>query len=84
MTRRILIALALVAGVTFAGIASACGGSDSTPDDQPKATSPGPGDGPAFGRHVASVAPEHPREGGAEFGACVSTMARGEAWPHEH
>ncbi len=41
-----------------------------------------PGGGPSFGQHVASMAPEHPRERGAEFGACVSAMVRGLECPH--
>lgn len=48
------------------------------------AADPSPGAGPAFGRHIASMAPEHPREGNAAFGACVSAMARGQACPHGH
>ena len=28
-----------------------------------------------LGEHVSSIAPEHPREDGAMFGQCVSTMA---------
>jgi len=43
---------------------------------------PAPGGGPAFGQHVASMAPEHPREHGRMFGECVSAMARGEDCPH--
>ena len=35
-----------------------------------------PGGGRAFGEHVSSMAPEHPKMGGVEFGTCVSTMAR--------
>lgn len=35
-----------------------------------------PGGGNAFGEHVSGMAPEHPKELGAEFGKCVSTMAR--------
>jgi hypothetical protein len=30
---------------------------------------------PAFGRHIASVTPEHPLEHGSMFGTCVGTMA---------
>ena len=37
---------------------------------------------PSFGQHVASMAPEHAREHGAEFGSCVSAMARGLECPH--
>lgn len=48
------------------------------------AADPSPGGGPAFGRHIASMAPEHPRDGGATFGACVSAMARGEVCPHHY
>lgn len=43
---------------------------------------PSPGGGPEFGQHVASMAPEHPREHGRMFGQCVSAMARGEDCPH--
>ena len=42
-----------------------------------------PAGGPAFGRHVAGMAPEHPIEHGAHFGACVSAMAR-TGCPHQH
>lgn len=39
--------------------------------------------GPGFGTHVSEMAPDHPRADGAEFGACVSAMARGESClPH--
>jgi hypothetical protein len=41
-----------------------------------------PGDGNAFGQHVAEMAPEHPRDHGAEFGECVSSMARTGTCPH--
>jgi hypothetical protein len=34
-----------------------------------------PGGGSAFGEHVSSMAPEHPRDHGRDFGKCVSTMA---------
>jgi hypothetical protein len=40
-----------------------------------------PGGGPAFGQHVAGMAPEHARMHGAMFGQCVSTMARTGACP---
>ncbi|KZK16593.1 hypothetical protein A3962_14655 [Meiothermus taiwanensis] len=43
---------------------------------------PSPGGGPDFGKHVSGMAPEHPREHGAQFGACVSSMARGEGCVH--
>jgi hypothetical protein len=36
-----------------------------------------PGGGNAFGQHVAGMAPEHAIQHGAEFGACISAMARG-------
>ena len=35
-----------------------------------------PGGGGAFGKHVSSMAPEHPRDHGSGFGKCVSTMAQ--------
>ncbi len=41
-----------------------------------------PNPGPGFAEHVSSMAPEHPREHGSQFGACVSTMARGETCEH--
>jgi len=41
--------------------------------------SPGP-----FGKHISAMAPEHPQDHGAEFGACVSTMARGGNCNHVH
>ena len=41
-----------------------------------------PGGGSAFGEHVSSMAPEHPRDHGREFGECVSTMARTGTCPH--
>jgi hypothetical protein len=41
-----------------------------------------PGGGPAFGQHVAGMAPEHARTHGAMFGQCVSTMARTGTCPH--
>jgi hypothetical protein len=43
-----------------------------------------PGGGSAFGQHVAGMAPEHAVAHGADFGACVSAMARGLACPHSH
>jgi hypothetical protein len=43
-----------------------------------------PGGSNAFGQHVASMAPEHAIEHGADFGACVSTMARTGTCPHAH
>lgn len=43
---------------------------------------PEPGGGPAFGQHIASMAPEHPRAHGRMFGECVSSMARGEGCAH--
>ena len=43
-----------------------------------------PGGGNAFGQHVAGMAPEHAIAHRADFGACVSAMARGLACPHEH
>jgi hypothetical protein len=42
-----------------------------------------PGGGNAFGKHVSSMAPEHPKMGGVEFGVCVSTMARTGSCPHD-
>lgn len=41
-----------------------------------------PAGGPAFGQHVAGMAPEHAIEHGARFGACVSAMAT-TGWPHQ-
>jgi hypothetical protein len=41
-----------------------------------------PGGGNAFGQHVAGIAPEHAIAHGADFGACVSAMARGLPCPH--
>jgi hypothetical protein len=43
-----------------------------------------PGGGNDFGRHVAGMAPEHAVAHGADFGACVSAMARGSDCPHAH
>lgn len=43
---------------------------------------PTPGAGPAFGRHVAQMAPEHARDHGALFGQCVSAMASTGECPH--
>jgi hypothetical protein len=43
-----------------------------------------PGAGNAFGQHVTGMAPEHAVAHGADFGACVSAMARGLACPHSH
>jgi len=43
-----------------------------------------PGGGNDFGQHVAGMAPEHAIDHGADFGACVSVMARGLACPHTH
>lgn len=37
---------------------------------------------PAFGQHVSAMVPQHPLEGGATFGACVSMMATGAGCPH--
>lgn len=48
-----------------------------------EATEPEPGAGPAFGQHVAGMAPEHPVEHGDGFGSCVAMMARGECL-HAH
>lgn len=41
-----------------------------------------PGGGDAFGEHVSSMAPEHPRDHGREFGECVSSMAQTGTCPH--
>ena len=41
-----------------------------------------PGDGNAFGQHVASMAPEHPSDHGALFGECVSGLAVSGTCPH--
>lgn len=41
-----------------------------------------PGGGNGFGQHVAGMAPEHAIAHGADFGACVSAMARGLDCPH--
>jgi hypothetical protein len=41
-----------------------------------------PGGGNDFGQHVAGMAPEHAIAHGADFGACVSAMARGLPCPH--
>ncbi len=41
-----------------------------------------PGGGSDFGQHVAGMVPEHAIAHGADFGACVSAMARGLACPH--
>ena len=49
-----------------------------------QASEPAPGGGSAFGQHVSSMAPEHPREFGAQFGACVSLIARGLPCGHAH
>ena len=43
---------------------------------------PRPGNGPEFGQHVSSMAPEHAREHGAHFGGSVSDMARGKDCGH--
>jgi len=43
---------------------------------------PGPGGGSGFGQHVAGMAPEHAIAHRADFGACVSAMARGLPCPH--
>ena len=43
-----------------------------------------PGGGNQFGQHVAGMAPEHAIAHGADFGACVSAMARGLPCPHTH
>ncbi len=48
---------------------------------------PTPGGGPAFGKHIAEMAPEHPVMNGRHFGKCVSGMARGipcPDCPHHH
>jgi len=42
-----------------------------------------PGGSNAFGEHVSSMAPEHPRDHGREFGECLSTMARTGVCSHE-
>ncbi len=34
-----------------------------------------PGGGPAFGQHVAGMAPAHPIDHGRDFGTCVSELA---------
>jgi hypothetical protein len=67
------VAIAAMAALTVlggAGIAEAAGAE--------------PGGGPAFGQHMAGMAPEHPVEHGAGFGSCVSAMARGGPCPHTH
>ena len=43
-----------------------------------------PGGGNTLGQHVASMTPEHAIEHGADFGRCMSTMARTGACPHVH
>ena len=41
----------------------------------PAAAEPSPGGGPAFGQHVADMAPAHPIDHGRDFGRCVSDLA---------
>ena len=41
-----------------------------------------PGGRSDFGQHVAGMAPEHAIAHGADFGACISAMARGLDCPH--
>jgi hypothetical protein len=43
-----------------------------------------PGGGNGFGQHVAGMVPEHAIAHGADFGACISAMARGLECPHAH
>lgn len=63
-----------VAGLTVALLVGATG--PALADDV------APGGGNAFGQHVAGMAPEHAVAHGADFGACVSAMARGLACPY--
>lgn len=37
---------------------------------------------PELGKHVSSIAPEHPRTSGADFGECVMEMAITGDCPH--
>jgi hypothetical protein len=70
MMRRGLLAAVVALAVAAAGVGTA--------GAEPVA----PGGGSAFGEHVAAMAPEHPQAHGADFGACVSTMATTGACPH--
>jgi hypothetical protein len=48
------------------------------------AAGPSPGGGPAFGEHVADMAPAHPVDLGRDFGGCVSELATtGECSEHD-
>ena len=61
--RRLIVGLVAMGGVLIAGSGMAT-------------AQVSPGGGNAFGQHVAEMNPEHARDHGAEFGACVSAMAR--------
>jgi hypothetical protein len=72
MLRRLVVVVALALGLIVATAAPTL------------AQEVAPGGGNAFGQHVAGMAPEHAIKHGAEFGACVSAMARGLGCPHDH
>lgn len=64
-------------GLVFLTLAAAALGAPP-----PGAHAVAPGEGPAFGTHVAEMAPAHPKAHGAMFGECVSTMAQTGSCPH--
>jgi hypothetical protein len=70
MIRRVIGVAALTVGLVVGAVAPAL------------AEDVAPGGGNEFGQHVAGMAPEHAIAHGADFGACVSAMARGMACPH--
>jgi len=68
MRRRFIVVAALAGSLLGIGAAPAIA-DDVTPS-------------PDFGQHVSDMAPEHALADGAEFGVCVSAMARGADCPH--
>jgi hypothetical protein len=68
MSRLIAVTMAIVVAL---GVASPAGAHEIAP-----------GGGPAFGQHVAGMAPEHAVAHGAHFGDCVSAMAKTGSCPH--
>ena len=74
----LFFAAALQLTVPFAAIAQ----TQTTSTTQ--TTTQASGEPGQIGEHVSGVAPEHPREEGADFGECVSELAITGECPHEH
>ena len=73
MTLRRLLGVAVLTVGLVVGAAAPALAEDVAPDG-----------GNDFRQHMAGMAPAHAIAHGADFGACVSAMARGLACPHTY